>query len=96
VDLNDDGSYDGPMDLVGGMDGFKGSLTLRYAVASSNDDGTQIEVVPVNATTGTTNGWMVGLASVDNIGVGLSPKFIYSKLADVPVGNEQRRGIRTV
>jgi hypothetical protein len=72
VDLNDDGSYDGPTDLVGGMDGFKGALTLRYAVASSNDDGTQIEVVPVNATTGTTNGWMVGLASVDNIGVGLA------------------------
>jgi len=29
----------------------------------------------------------------DNIGVGISPKFIYSKLADVPVGNESRRGI---
>jgi hypothetical protein len=29
----------------------------------------------------------------NNIGVGISPKFIYSKLADVPVGNEQRRGI---
>jgi hypothetical protein len=29
----------------------------------------------------------------DNIGIGISPKFIYSKLADVPVGNEQRRGI---
>ncbi|OGJ96687.1 MAG: hypothetical protein A2350_01865 [Candidatus Raymondbacteria bacterium RifOxyB12_full_50_8] len=28
----------------------------------------------------------------DNIGVGASAKFIYSKLADVPVGNEQRRG----
>lgn len=29
----------------------------------------------------------------DNIGVGITPKFIYSKLADVPVGNEKRRGI---
>jgi len=29
----------------------------------------------------------------DNIGIGVTPKFIYSKLADVPVGNENRRGI---
>ncbi|MFH0921290.1 MAG: PorV/PorQ family protein [Fibrobacterota bacterium] len=29
----------------------------------------------------------------DNTGIGITPKFIYSKLADVQVGNEKRRGI---
>ncbi len=34
-----------------------------------------------------------GTSFGDNIGVGITPKFIYSKLADVPVGNERRRGV---
>ncbi len=29
----------------------------------------------------------------NNLGVGITPKFIYSKLSDVPVGNENRKGI---
>ncbi len=71
VDLNDDGSYDGLSDITGGMDGIKGSLIMKYIVASSNDDGTQIEVVPQNATLGSTNSWMVGYVVIDGTNVGL-------------------------
>ncbi|MBL8025272.1 MAG: hypothetical protein JNL74_02615, partial [Fibrobacteres bacterium] len=34
-----------------------------------------------------------GTSFGNNLGVGISPKFIYSKLSDVPVGNEKRKGI---
>lgn len=67
IDLNDDGSFDGPNDLTGGIDGFRGTLMLTYAVASSNDDGTMVDMAPINATTGDTNGWMVGNIGLDGM-----------------------------
>jgi len=91
IDLNDDGSFDGANDLTGGIDGFRGTLMLTYAMASSNDDGTKVDMAPINASTGDTNGWMVGNIGLEGLtmAVAVSDKNADNKFdtVDVDGGN---------
>lgn len=72
LDMNDDGSFNSPQDIMGGIEGFRGSLVMTYVVASSNPDGTSVEIVPQNGSTGDTDSWMVGYVRAEGIDVALA------------------------